>query len=259
MRSASELGYTASTLTLVRVFRSMPAAAFEERASRSKLFVAADARFRDILKEGTDPDALTLQGIIYAKYGDAKRALAMFRRALQAWEATNQGTGSADDREVSKSGSARNAPAVLAAVSSQDMNGSEDSSGGAVAAEDEECILPPPREPRWEWEVSCMLGQADALRDQGETKQAKQLYRMAALELDNARAFLQLARLMGGPRDSPTRRAYLLKAAISGELEACREMGELEKLVAAKHGLSERERTEHNLLSKEWFRLATGE
>lgn len=259
MRSASELGYTPSTLTLVRIFRSMSRKTFEDKASKSKLYIAADARFRDIVKEGTDPDALTLQGSIYAEYGDERRALIMFKRAVQAWEKTNPGAKSADGQEGSKSGFAGKAHEASAAATSPDIKRSENSDSGATVEEEKEYVLPEPREPRWEWEVSCLLGQADALRNQGDIKHAEQLYRVAALELDNPRAFFQLASLMGGPRDSLMRRAYLLKAAVSGEPEACREMGELEKLAAAKQDVSERRRTEHSLLSKEWFRLAAGE
>ncbi|KAF3769872.1 hypothetical protein M406DRAFT_284346 [Cryphonectria parasitica EP155] len=235
LRSASEQGYSPSTLTLVRTFRSMPDRIFQERAAGTRLFQSADARFRELLRQGTDPDALTLQGIIEASHGDdLKRALAMFRRATEAyWKA--------------------HPPSRPPATPSPPPP--HDSSKGLV----KQFTLPAPREPLWEWEVSCVLGQADILRRQGEKRAAEELYRVAALELDNPRAFLELARLMSGPRDSPERRAYLLKAAISGEVEACREMGKLERLAAEDKALPERERADHVLMSKEWFRLGEGD
>lgn len=233
LRSASELGFTPSTLTLVRIFQSMPAESLK-RALKSELFIAANARFKDIVKEAADPDALTLQGIILAKNRDTKRAVAAFRRATEAWE-TNQKSGSAN---------------VAAKF--------RDASGAAVAAGQQEYVLPAPREPRWEWEVSCVLGLADILRGQGAGADAAELYRVAALELDHPRAFFQVAKMMGGPRDTPERRTYLLKAAISGEREACRELGQLEQMAAARKDLTNKDRAERDVISKEWLRLADG-
>lgn len=257
LRSASELGYSPSTLTLVRIFRSMPPATFKQRAAHTKLFLSADARFKEILQRGTDPDALTLQGIIDAKHGGTEKALAMFRRATRAWEKANPGSHGVDGQTESKS------PAPERRASTAGRPGvtdeSNDRHGLGEATPDEEFTLPPPREPRWEWEVSCVLGQANALRDLGKRREAEELYRVAALELDNPRAFLELSKLMEGPRDSPRRRTYLLKAAISGEVEACREMAKLENLAATKKSLSEKERAEHKLMSMEWMRLADGE
>lgn len=258
MRSASELGYMPSTLTLVRIFESMPTESFQQ-VSRTQLFLAADARFKDIVREGADPDALTLRGIILAKNGDAKRALAAFRRATEAWE-TNQKRGSASvagqvggDKDSGKE--TRGSEAVPGHIADRPS----DDSGAEVAAGQQEYVLPAPREPRWEWEVSCILGQADILRDRGTFGEAEGLYRVAALELDHPRAFFQLAMMMGGPRDSPERSTYLLKAATSGESEACRELGRLEKMAAAGKDLSNKERAERDMISKEWFHLANGE
>lgn len=240
LRSASELGYTPSTLTLVRIFESMPPEAYQ-KASKTQLFLAADARFQALVREGTDPDALTLRGIVLAKAGDAKRALASFRRAVTAWNTSHNSTSAG---VAGQAGYDQSPDGVAAA---------------ALAAGQQEYVLPAPREPRWEWEVSCILGQADILRGQGSAEEAHGLLRIAALELDHPRAFLELAKLMPGPRDSPERRAYLLKAATSGEAEACRELGRLERAAAAQRGLSNKERAELDMISKEWFRLADGE
>lgn len=247
LRSASELGYAPSTLTLVRTFRSMPRDVFASRVAGSRHFRDADARFQALVRAGEDPDALTLQGIFLAEDGHAKKALQMFRRAEDAWEKKRK----TDAAERAAAGAAAGGEATASAPTP---------APAMAAGQGDDYVLPPPRAPRWEWEVSNALWQADTLRATGATAEAERLYRVAALELDNPRAFLQLAELLrGGARDGPERRAFVLKAAISGERDACREMGELEKAAAARPGLASRERAERDRVSKEWFRLADGE
>lgn len=250
LRSASELGYMPSTLSLVRIFTSMPSHMFDKAAS-TVMYREANARFQEAVKEGTDPNALTLQGIIHAKSMHGMKAMAMFGRAKQAAMRQNPSVG-----EEGEPGAAGQGPQVAAATSQRvTRNEAVD-----AAAASREFTLPPPREPRWEWEVSCVLGQANLLaRDMSTTAEAVKLFRVAALELDNPHGFFMLAKLMGGPRDSAERRTYLLKAAVSGDTEACRELGQLEKLAAASSDLSQKERDEHEMLSKEWSRLADGE
>lgn len=236
LRSASELGYDPSTLTLMRIFTSVPAA-MQKKVTASKMFTSADARFQRLLRKGTDPDALTLQGMIFAKKGAQnhdKLALDSFRRAEKAWEAK--------------------------ALSSTSPPASESRSFNIKEGGDPEYVsLPPPREPRWEWEVTWALEQAKILQRQNRTEQARDLYRVAALELDNPHGFWNLSCLMDEPRDSPERRTFLLKAAISGVPEACRELGALEKMAAEREGLADKDRADREMMSQEWFRLADGE
>lgn len=236
LRSASELGYDPSTLTLTRIFYSVPAA-MQKKATASKMFIDADARFQRLLKKGTDPDALTLHGMILAKketQSHDRLALDSFRRAERAWEAKDE--------------SGASSPA----------SGSR--SFGVKEGTDPDYVnLPEPRLPRWEWEITWALEQAKILQKQNRTQEAKDLYRMAALELDNPQAFWNLSSLIDGPRDSPERRTYLLKAAISGVQEACRELGVLEKMMAEREGLADKDRADRELMSQEWFRLADGE
>lgn len=236
LRSASELGYDPSTLTLIRIFSSVPAA-MQKKAAASKMFIDADARFQRLLKKGTDPDALTLQGMILAKQGNQSHerlALDSFRKAEKAWEAKAQSS------------------ATPRASSSQSFSVEK-------AADPDYVSLPEPREPRWEWEVTWALGQAKILQKQKRTEEARDLYHVAALELDNPQGFWNLSCLMDGPRDSPERRTYLLKAAISGVQEACRELGVLEKMAAEREGLAEKDKANREMMSQEWFRLADGE
>ncbi|KKY39274.1 putative nol1 nop2 sun family protein [Diaporthe ampelina] len=236
LRSASELGYDPSTLTLVRIFSSIPAA-MQTKVTASKMFTDADARFQKILRKATDPDALTLQGMILAKQGPQSHdrlALDSFRRAEKAWEAEAQ--------------SSTPSPASGRRSFSIEEGADPDYVG-----------LPEPREPRWEWEVTWALEQARILQKQKRTEEARDLYRVAALELDNPQGFWNLSCLMDGPRDSPERRTYLLKAAISGVQEACRELGVLEKMAAEREGLADKDRASREMMSQEWFRLADGE
>lgn len=236
LRSASELGYDPSTLTLMRIFSSVPEA-MQKKVTASKMFIDVEARFQRLLKKGTDPDALTLQGMIHAKQGRQsydRLASDSFRRAERAWEAKDQSGAPSqanDDRNFSVE----------------------------EGADPDYVSLPEPRQPRWEWEVTWALEQAKILQKQNRTKEARDLYRVAALELDNPQGFWNLSCLMEGPRDSPERRTYLLKAAISGVQEACREMGVLEKAAAEREGLADKERADREMMSQEWFRLADGE
>lgn len=218
------------------------------------MYREANARFQEAVKAGTDPNVLTLQGIIHAKgldMGSDVKALAAYRRAVEAWKKTNRENGTVEiEPDVTGRGTQASSVKPKHVTSSEAVD----------AAASREFTLPPPRESRWDWEVSCILGQAYILaKNPGTAEEALELFRVAALELDNPQGFFMLAKLMGGPRDNLERRTYLLKAAISGDVEACREMGELEKLAAASHDLSQKERTEHDMLSKEWCRLADGE
>lgn len=188
----------------------------------------------DIVQSNRNPDALTLQGMMYVKEGNQTKAWDAFQRATAAWEKAN------------------------AAHESENADDGKDSQDASAGDDTSEFILPAPREPRWEWEVSCVLGQADILYGLGKVNEATSLYRVAALELDNPRAFMTLARLLEGPPDSSERRTYLLKAAISGDEEACRQLSDLEKTAATRPGISKKMKQEHDLLSQEWLRLAEG-
>lgn len=248
LRSASELGYGPSTLTLVRLFHSFPATV-QKKAASSKMFIDADAHFQDLLRQGTDPDVLTLQGNFLAKAGVESKdsqALDMFRRAEKAWEVKNP--------ESSEQGDHRSqAGAPSHASASQSFNNIKE------GTEPDYVTLPEPRDPRWDWEVTWALGQAKILQRQNRIKEARDLYRIAALELDNSHGFWNLSCLVEGPQDSPERRTYLLKAAISGVQEACRELGLLEKMAAEDETLPQEARADREKMSQEWLRLADGE
>lgn len=233
LKTASSLGFDPSALTLVRVMSSLPKEA-AERASKSAIFIGANARFQDLVRQGRDPDALTLYGIILAGKGKDQQALAAFRNA---------------DKAV----------AVAAVGRTVKAHGSASLSGALAPLEKAEAkdsgTVPQARERRWDWELSSVLGQARIYLKRNKLAEAEKLFRVAALELDNPEGYFRLAQLMQ-PRDSPEREMYLVKAAISGWSEACRELGELEQLKSQKEGLGKGQVAEHEKMAGEWFNLA---
>ncbi|KAL2753794.1 hypothetical protein ACRALDRAFT_1082754 [Sodiomyces alcalophilus JCM 7366] len=77
METAGELGYRPAVLDLVRrIIQTRPGATGLDRE-----FSQLHRRFRDIVAEDCDPNAQTLQGMLYAKQGDHARALQFLQRA----------------------------------------------------------------------------------------------------------------------------------------------------------------------------------
>lgn len=224
MRSASELGYEPSTVSLARIVMGMP-----PRAAEHTIFRDALKRLEDIVQKGTNPDALTVRGLMYAKDGNTKKALTAFQQATAAWDRENPGHEQYQQVHTTNNGE-----------------------------EEAEFRLPQPRRPKWEWEARCMLGQGAILLQEDKVDEAKKLFEVAALELDHPEAFEMLAKLEGEV-DTPRRRTYLLKAAVSGQVEACRLLGDLEKTASTRPDISKSQRRDHELLSQEWHRLAEGE
>lgn len=165
--------------------------------------------------------------------GASDHALIYFREAREVW-------AEGQDTDSERSLSATHVPQV-------------------EFLDDGQVVFPTPRPAKWDWEAVSVLGEADCLKARGQLQQAKTLYQVAALELDHPRGFLELANLTDDPRDGAVRQAYLLKAAVSGSVEACQELGIVEKTRAREKGITEREKEVRLLMSKEWMRLADGE
>lgn len=227
LRSASELGYAPSTLTLVRIFQGERNRPHFSRILETTTYRSAEARFKALVDAGQDPNALSLQGIIFMGDKEHDRAVTYFQKARKAWASSQD-------------------PSAQSLATSPELR--------VDFSEDGDSIFPSPREPRWEWEVSCLLGEADIRAERGQLQQAEQLYREAALGLDNPYAFTRLATLTQGPE----RQAYLLKAAVSGDVDACRELAAVEEL-NAQESATEREKEFRLQMSQEWLRLANGE
>ncbi|CAJ2505983.1 Uu.00g001130.m01.CDS01 [Anthostomella pinea] len=109
----------------------------------------------------------------------------------------------------------------------------------------------------WQWQTSFALGTAAIRARRGETDKARELYRFAARDLDNAKGCYELAQLLDDAAgDHPERRELLEKAAVSGVDAACRELGVLERERAAAGLGSRKEREEARVLAEEWAAIA---
>lgn len=223
--TASDLGFAPSTLLLIRLMRQSEDSA---KLTKSPLFTSAMARFRDIVRQKQDPDALTLQGLILADRDDNAKALECFDQAVQAGSRTS-------DLAVPEEASlgADQEPAADAEHSSSELN---------------------VRPFRWSWEASCHIGRAKILLQRGRRKEAVNALRIAAMELDNPQGYVELAKLL--PEDAPERDRYLRLAAVSGHTEACQLLGESEVEMATRPGQSKGDAREHSLWASEWFSLA---
>lgn len=225
--TASDLSYDAATLLLVRIMKQSASPA---SLSRTPIFPPAMARFRRIAEKKRDPDALTMQGVIFENQGNDAKALECFRQALQA----------APPKQDPKP------PADPARSGIQDPP-SPDSDGPHIDSH------PGARPFRWTWEASCHLGMAKVLLRQNRSEEAIAALKIAAFELDNAQGYLQLAKTM--PEDTPERNEYLRLAAVYGLVEASRLLGESEVRMAERPDQSKEEWLQHCLWGKEWLSL----
>ncbi|RQM06807.1 hypothetical protein DH86_00002763 [Scytalidium sp. 3C] len=93
------------------------------------------------------------------------------------------------------------------------------------------------------------------LSDQGDKTGSKTAFQKAALELDEPSAFYHLA--MGEEADSSSRKIYLMKAASSGILEACHELGSLElKQMEEGPDVAKSPSLSDYGMAREWFQVA---
>ncbi len=223
LATACDLDYSPSTLSLVMLLlKTNP-----ERLSKTleqKMFQDAQIRFRRLVGQGSDPDALTLNGLLLATRGEDTSALQSFSKAIKAYE---------------KSG------AALAPAS--EVAGLKEVTDDPVG-EDEKDLSRRPF--RWNWEASCYTGIGKILFRQGKLEEAQEAFRVAAEELDTAEGYFELAKLQ--PHDSLAREKYLTTAAISGNRYACLSLAELE-LEKAKES---EEAKSHRRRAGEWLSLA---
>lgn len=186
LRTAAEFDYDPSVIAFVRFFQESLG---EPSSRQARIFLQPITdRFTKLVKEGRNPDALTLQALIELSKGKRDKALSHFNRAIVA----------------AASGNNIFAPALTKHdhLNSRMVGPSTDSQ----------------REPRWCSEAECYyhLGVIQAHR--GHLEAAEASFRVGALELDDARSYLELAKLL--PKESPEHRAHLIKAAISGNRDA---------------------------------------
>ncbi|KAI1809480.1 hypothetical protein GGS20DRAFT_571794 [Poronia punctata] len=129
---------------------------------------------------------------------------------------------------------------------------------------DEESKFDP--DPDWQWKQSFALGVGAIRARRGELDKAEAAYKIAALELDTAEGYRELARLlerkiqMGKATEDETMgqySTYLLKAAISGDQEAARMLATREWRRAEEGGLSKWEDKKSRVLADEWRAVGT--
>ncbi|KAI1282267.1 hypothetical protein F5Y07DRAFT_351972 [Xylaria sp. FL0933] len=245
LHTLSGLNYTPSTLTLVRFALSRnvqdrpqfePAVEALERVLRrigdGSSSSSSDAKS---VSKGHQSDfaadACTLRALIYEKENTREgdiNALRWFRRAYELGQPMSSAADQVQKREAEK----------------------EDASEGGVEAA--------PFDPRWQWKTSFALGVGRIRMRRGELEKARDMYAMAASELDNANGYLSLADVLEkmGQTDTEKYVESLEKAAISGNLEAARKLGEREWGRTVEGGLSKWEKRKSQVVAEEWMGVA---
>ncbi|KAK4099064.1 hypothetical protein N658DRAFT_517665 [Parathielavia hyrcaniae] len=182
LMTASSLGYTPSTLSLMNTLLSQRPSSFSKTRARLR---DVESRFKRLLRTENNPDAMTLQGrLILKEGGSSLEALNYFNRAIEAGRPKSSNPSSSSSNEPSPSSSS-----------------------------------PRPRPPRWTFEGSCYLNRGSILLQQRKPDQAAAAFRVAALELGLAEGYVQLAKLLPPAEERET---YLMSAAQAGHVEACR-------------------------------------
>jgi hypothetical protein len=289
--TASDLAYEASTITLIRLLIGAPK---DSKFVMSSLFQRAELRFKKILREGRNPDALTLQGMMLARDGgkhNEAEALAYFDRAIAAAALDTTGKFAPLPLRPSRSGAAgtdthfrqqiENKSWWLPAAvqhnearmkAADDVAHEKKKADGRLLHETDQTQQPRGRPFRWNWEATCHLGRGRLLLGKGDRAGAEAAFRVVAFELDNATGYLELGRMMTraherqpGPGPVPAGKEaeeeelaeeYLIKAAVSGEKLACELLGEMRLRRVAKSAGRTADASEHRLWATEWFQLA---
>jgi len=186
LKTAAEFDYDPSVIASVRfIQRSLR----ESGSQRARIFFQpVTEKFTKLVRDGQNPDALTLQALIEMSRGKKDKALSYLDRAIFA---------------------AANSNNIFAPAPTKNDHLDYRMAGPLTGSQ---------REPRWGSEAECYyhLGIIQAHRGQLEAAEAS--FRIGALELDDARSYLELAKLL--PKDSPEHHAHLIKAAISGNRDA---------------------------------------
>ncbi|KAK0722515.1 hypothetical protein B0T26DRAFT_641055 [Lasiosphaeria miniovina] len=179
LETASDLGYGPSTMVIYRMLLQTKDL---NNGPQAKLFKVIEPRFRQLLQGsgGRDLNALTLQGMMLRRIGDDDKALQFFDQALVYGEA-----------EAS-------------------LNSSPETAATSAGQK---------RLPRWDLEASCHLGRGRILLKENILKPAEAAFRVAAFELDNEMACLELAKML--PVNSPERMECILKVGQTGDPRTC--------------------------------------
>ncbi|KAI1074102.1 hypothetical protein F5B20DRAFT_596652 [Whalleya microplaca] len=106
----------------------------------------------------------------------------------------------------------------------------------------------------WQWKASALLHMGRIYLRRGQREKAEMAFREGVCELDNAEACYCYATLLA--EDDPQRVGLLEKAAMSGVVEAARELGRLELKRVDEEGLSKTEKLDRQVLADEWLGVA---
>lgn len=218
LRTASDLGYTPSTLTVLRTILTISSSGPEGPKFKLHYLPTLD-RLNRLVKVGDDPDALTLHGLLRLRAGNDTRALIDFDRAIEAGRRAGDAYAPAPSRH-------------------------------AVREADSNDTVSRQRRPRWTFESDCYLERGNILLRRGNLAAALSAFRVAAFELDSSAAYLQLAKLL--PANSEERQECLLKSAASGSGEACRLLSEAETTMSQEAELEKGVVEEHMRWAAEW-------
>jgi len=225
LKTASDLDYIPSTISLMRLAMMIS----EEGPAYGKAkahFQGNLDKFNDLVKEGGNPDALTVSGLIRLRGGNDKAALRLFDRAVQV--------------------AGREGDAYVPAPSRRTTEDSQRSDDTPT----------PSRTPKWAFESVCHVERGKILLRMSDNAAAEAAFRTAAYELDSAEAFFQLGKSL--PANSPESVACLLKASVSGVREACTLLWMAETFKSHQGGVDKRGKAEHLRWAAEWHLLGRG-
>jgi tetratricopeptide (TPR) repeat protein len=223
LQTASDLDYAPSTITVLRVTLMMTKEGPEAVKYRSQ-FRSALNKLSHLVRAGKNPDALTLQGLLRVRGGNALKALKEFDAAIDA---------------------GRRAGDAYAPVPTKQRN-TPGSSGGEDTTSKQ-------RERQWMYEADCYVARGRILLQMGNREAALESFSVAAFELDSPDGYLELGKNL--PPGSPPRDECLLKAAISGRPEACPLLSASETAKSQEAGSDKALVEEHLRWAAEWALL----
>ncbi|KAM7192692.1 hypothetical protein V8F20_008755 [Naviculisporaceae sp. PSN 640] len=227
LKAGSDLGYPPSTVFLVSALIAGSQQEGKRGPNARQLLTSILPRFEQIVKAGTDPDALTLKGRMLSDQAKFSDALLHLERAIKI--------------------AAQKDKAAAAATTTT-------AGGAATAIED---TRPPIRPPRWSTEGMCYLERGRILFLKGRKQEAEKSMMVAAYELDIERAYVELAGMLRHSNDAKKQeeREYcLLKAALSGSKSACVDLAEIENEKCT-NASDPSKREGHQRMSTEWYHL----
>lgn len=101
-----------------------------------------------------------------------------------------------------------------------------------------------------------LVSEGRILLRMGQRKEAESAFKTAALELDEPSGYFYLSQLQ--ELGTPDHKIYLLKAASSGILEACHNLGALELVEIEKKGEKPKSLQDYGM-AREWFMVAAAD